>query len=79
MMKSARILPVSALACAGASGAVGATASINYGAGPPNAYPAGIVCLVTTSLTTYTAGGASFIQVRAFTGTARVEWGGHAR
>jgi len=46
------------------AGAVGATASINYGAGPPNAYSAGITCLITTSLTTYTAGGASFIQAR---------------
>lgn len=46
------------------AGAVGATASINYGAGPPNAYSAGITCLVTTSLTTYTAGGTSFIQAR---------------
>lgn len=46
------------------AGTVAATASINYGAGPPNAYSAGIVCLVTTSLTTYTAGGASFIQAR---------------
>lgn len=46
------------------AGAVGATASINYGAGPPNGYSTGIVCLVTTSLTTYTAGGASFMQVR---------------
>lgn len=46
------------------AGAVGATASINYGPGPPNAYSTGIACLVTTSLTTYTAGGASFIQAR---------------
>ena len=45
-------------------GAIGSTASINYGAGPPSAYATGITCLITTSLTTYTAGGNSFISVR---------------
>jgi hypothetical protein len=43
---------------------VGALAQIDYAGGPPNAYSTGITCLVTTSLTTYTAGGASFIQAR---------------
>lgn len=57
----AAIAPVDAQTLAGA---VGATASINYGSGPPNAYSIGIVCLITTSLATYTAGGASFIQAR---------------
>lgn len=46
------------------AGTIGATATINYGAGPANGYSAGITCLVTTSLTTYTAGGASFMQAR---------------
>ena len=46
-------------------GTAGATAALNYGAGPPNGYSAGIVALITTSLTTYTPGGNAFIQVRA--------------
>ncbi|WP_145984557.1 hypothetical protein [Methylobacterium aquaticum] len=46
------------------AGTIGATATLNYGAGPPNGYSTGIVCLVTTSLTTYTAGGNAFMQAR---------------
>ena len=38
------------------SNAIGATASVNYGSGPPNGYSTGIVLLVTTSLTTHTPG-----------------------
>lgn len=44
---------------------IGATAQINYASGPPNIYTAGITCIVTTSLTTYTAGPSDFISVRA--------------
>ncbi|MEN3234726.1 hypothetical protein PUR29_14085 [Methylobacterium ajmalii] len=55
---------IAPLDVAALAGTVGATAALNYGAGPPNGYTAGIVCLVTTSLTTYTAGGNAFIQAR---------------
>ena len=47
------------------AGVAGATAAVNYGAGPPNGYSAGIVALVTTSLTNYTPGGPAFMQIRA--------------
>ena len=43
---------------------IGASATINFGAGPPNGYATGITCLITTSLTTYTAGGNAFMQTR---------------
>lgn len=43
-----------------ASGSV----DFGYGAGPPDAYSTGIVVLISTSCTTYTAGGASFIKAR---------------
>ncbi len=46
------------------SNAIGATAQTGFPGAPPNAYSAGVVSLVTTSLTTYTPGAASFMQDR---------------